>query len=286
MDTSTTKTQDLFPIGAVAREIGVRPEVLRTWEARYGFPVAVRTESGHRRFRSGDVDLLRQVIAAKEGGAPLDSAIREVLSRDSLADVDSAYAVVTRRFPDLPVQALRRDTLIALSHAMEDECLAQATRPLVLGAFQEQVHLERALPRWGELARTATWCAALAALETTPPAAPRIATVALGEQDRMLREWTLVCYSRDFAATLAAWEVPGQDRSGPARRYEAVLSTSPRVARTAAEALLSVAAHHDVAAPAAAVELVRAEPSRAPGAPADRLWTRAIGYLDERLPPR
>ena len=47
------------------------------------------------------------------------------------------HAVLARDFPQLPVQRLGRRALVALSHAVEDEALARAERPLVLGTFQE-----------------------------------------------------------------------------------------------------------------------------------------------------
>jgi DNA-binding transcriptional MerR regulator len=39
-------------IGAISRLTGIPADTLRTWERRYGFPAALRTASGHRRYAS------------------------------------------------------------------------------------------------------------------------------------------------------------------------------------------------------------------------------------------
>lgn len=50
-------------IGALSKATGVPADTLRTWERRYGFPVAARTESGHRRY---SFDTLRRLHLVTE----------------------------------------------------------------------------------------------------------------------------------------------------------------------------------------------------------------------------
>jgi hypothetical protein len=40
-------------IGALSRATGIPVETLRTWEARYGFPIPERKRSGHRVYSGG-----------------------------------------------------------------------------------------------------------------------------------------------------------------------------------------------------------------------------------------
>lgn len=48
-------------IGALARATGVPVETLRTWEQRYGFPLAERRASGHRTYRVSVIPRLRRI---------------------------------------------------------------------------------------------------------------------------------------------------------------------------------------------------------------------------------
>src|SRR5689334_9148925 len=62
--TVVAEQQGFFSIGALSRASGVPAETLRTWERRYGFPSAERTESGHRRSPPSTLDRLRLVVSA------------------------------------------------------------------------------------------------------------------------------------------------------------------------------------------------------------------------------
>src|SRR5919112_181288 len=66
------------------------------------------------------------------------------------------------RRPDLVPYLLAKRTLIALSHAIEDESCSRADRGLLLGAFQRERFYRQAEERWCELARTADAAVALA----------------------------------------------------------------------------------------------------------------------------
>ena len=51
-------------IGSLAKATGVPVETLRTWEQRYGFPVAERKPSGHRVYALSNVSRLRRIADA------------------------------------------------------------------------------------------------------------------------------------------------------------------------------------------------------------------------------
>jgi DNA-binding transcriptional MerR regulator/methylmalonyl-CoA mutase cobalamin-binding subunit len=59
---------NLLSIGALSRATGVPADTLRTWERRYGFPAAERTESGHRRYSLPTLERLRLVVRALDLG--------------------------------------------------------------------------------------------------------------------------------------------------------------------------------------------------------------------------
>ena len=59
-------SETLLSVGAAAERLGIAPATLRSWGRRYGLVPAVRTEGGHRRFTSSDMNrllALRELIA-------------------------------------------------------------------------------------------------------------------------------------------------------------------------------------------------------------------------------
>jgi DNA-binding transcriptional MerR regulator len=61
-------TQGLVEIGAVARELGVAPSTLRTWERRYRTVVPRRGANGERLYDSEQIVMLRRVLAEVRRG--------------------------------------------------------------------------------------------------------------------------------------------------------------------------------------------------------------------------
>ena len=272
-----------FCIGVLAARTGVTPGVLRTWETRFGFPAGSRSATGHRRFTDDDVALVREVLEVRASGLPLQVAIDAVRRRHEHPPAESVHAVMARDFPQLAVQRLGRRALIALSHAVEDEALARAERPLVLGTFQEGHRYARSAHRWAELARTASWAAVVADFDEEWPADPAAspARCQLPERSALRREWTVVSISESRAAVLSAWEVPSARGAAPV--YESVMSTHRPAAVAAARVLVGVAQGAGATPPASVVRLLD-EPARVPDAPgsdADRMWLRALARLDQ-----
>ncbi len=73
-------------IGALSRATGVPVETLRTWEARYGFPVPERKPSGHRVYPTSSIPRLLRIAEALARGhragqvvAASDAALDELL---------------------------------------------------------------------------------------------------------------------------------------------------------------------------------------------------------------
>jgi hypothetical protein len=113
-------TQLLLSIGAVERETGLSKDVLRKWEARYGFPAPLRDDNGERVYSGEQLDRLRLIKRlldtglrpARVVGEPPDALAGLLEQRLPKADEASASAfeigfLESLRRHDTP--ALRRD---------------------------------------------------------------------------------------------------------------------------------------------------------------------------------
>jgi DICT domain-containing protein/predicted DNA-binding transcriptional regulator AlpA len=264
-------------IREVAAQTGVSAATLRMWEARHGFPVPERLPSGHRRFSDEDVEQVRRVVADREAGLSMRAAIERALGARTEPET-SIFAALRRRRPDLLPYVLPKRTLIALSHAIEDECCARAERPVLLASFQQPRFYRDAEPRWRELARTAHAAVVLAEFpeRRDPEGGP--VEVPVEHSHPALREWALVCDAPDYAAFLAAWERPGQeDAPDLDRRFETIWSVEPELVREAAHVAAGIATE---SAPDLAPAL-QARLGDAPPPASDEL--RLVGALTNRM---
>jgi transposase-like protein len=100
----------LQEIGAVARELGVTPSTLRTWERRYRLVVPHRGDHGQRLYDSDQIVMLRRVLAQLRRGARAGAA-------HDLAVIPKPTRVARVRFepsPGAPALARRAiDDLLA-----------------------------------------------------------------------------------------------------------------------------------------------------------------------------
>ena len=265
-------------IGAVAARTGLSVPALRAWEQRHGFPRPARLDGGHRRYDEDDVARILRVVEARAEGRSLETAIAlaqqnpAVVPADGEVDLDgTVYAGLRRRRPDLEARRLSRRAMLALSQAIEDECLAQADQPTVTGAFQRVEAYERALPRWRELARSAASTLVFADFGRSRTVG-HVHQVAIPARAPLAREWSVVCDGPSSTAVLAGWEKADGE-------FEAVWSLEPDVVRLATRLGRELASHH---APRLAVP-------PAPDALLDHgaglrrataVTNRAIAYLD------
>ena len=228
-------------IREVAARTGVNAATLRMWEQRYGFPEPERLESGHRRYTDEEVERVRRVARDRAAGLSIPAAIER--SRSAVAEVEpSIYAGIRRRRPDLIPYLLPKRTLIALSHAIEDECVARAERPVLFGSFQRPRFYRHSEQRWRELARTAHAAIVFAEFDERrdPSGAPH--EIPIEHEHALCREWGLVCDAPDYSAFLAAWERPGQEGTpDDQRQFETVWSVEPELVREAARVASGIA---------------------------------------------
>ena len=131
------------------------------WEVRHGFPQPRRMSSGHRRYSEQDLARVRAVLRGRARGLSLQAAI-ELAHDVGDEQPPSVYASLRSRYPELETQLLSKRAMLAMSHAIEDECLARAERPLLFGCFQRERFYRASESRWRELARTAEQAVVLA----------------------------------------------------------------------------------------------------------------------------
>lgn len=260
-------------IGELARLTGLTPQLIRAWESRFGFPQPVRTPSGRRRYDARDVDRIGRVLSLKESGSRLAQAVARVQEEPDDARALSVYGELRRSVPHLGSRVMRRDVLLAVSRAIEDEALARAVRPVVFGAFQREESFLRASGRWQELARTAEQCMVFADFAASDSHGDPV-RVALDPASPLLREWAVVVSSADFSVVLTAWEIPG-DREG---RFEVIFTLEPAAVRVAVDVCTAAARAAGVNAPCV---LPVGGTTRASGQAADALVLRAFDYLQE-----
>ncbi len=229
----TSVPGDSLTISELTRLTGVPSPTLRSWESRYGFPRPRRLPGGHRRYARSDVDAVLEVVRHRKRGLSLKAAVRRVSAAPLTSG--SVHAELRRRHPELTSQVLSRSTLVALSHAIEDECCARASQPVLFGGFQRETFLRASYDRWVELSRTARSTVVFA--DFVEPAAAhdmRPIEVGLPPDAPLNREWLVVCDAPDLPVCMAAVELPG-------RRFEVLWSVDPRVVRDASRVSAALA---------------------------------------------
>lgn len=210
---------------------GVAEPTLRMWERRYGFPKPSRTESGHRRYTEAQVEQVQRVVAGRAAGLSLKAAIERAQRAEPPQSL-SVFATLRRRLPELQLRLVSKRAMIALSHAIEDECLAQAQDQVLFGCFQREQFYRHDQARWTELSQVAV-TAVLADFER--PAIPEHgpAEIPIRALPALSREWTLLCYGERSAICLAGREPPFSSAESPSvsRAFEAVWTVNAAVVR-------------------------------------------------------
>jgi DICT domain-containing protein len=267
-------------IGDLAQRTGVPPSTLRTWELRYAIPASQRGAGGHRRYDRRAVDLVLEVVRQRAGGLSMTRAVDR--AKDLMrAPETSVFAAVSRRHRDLRVQELRKPALLALCRAIEDECCAQADRPLLFASFQREKFYRASETRWKELTRTARSAIVFADFASSSPTVHYPLEVALPFDAPLNREWVLVCDAPDQPGCVIGWEPAGQsgtkDRE---RRFEALWSVDARVVRHAARVCAGLSTLYRPGTPSLLDQLEATPPeASAELRRASAVLDRMLGYL-------
>jgi DNA-binding transcriptional MerR regulator len=227
----------MLTIGQLAERTGVRPATLRMWESRHGFPAAERLPSGHRRYPLDAVGRVREVLHGRDEGLSLSAAIERSRATPAAGD-SSIFAGLRRRRPDLQPYPIRKRLLVAVTHALEDECAAAGERAVLVGSFQRPRFYRQAERRWREFARTAELAVALGDFERAGGSPGGPIEVPVGADHPLTGEWAIVCDAPGFAACLA-----GRERQVTGERvFEVLWSVDAEVVRDAALVSLELAA--------------------------------------------
>ncbi len=251
---------ETLAIREVAERTGMNAGTIRMWEQRYGFPVPQRTSTGYRRYRQSDVEALQRVLVYKERGLSVPAALERARAASAAAARPSLFAAIASG-GRVPARLLRKRTLLAISHAFEDETLARAAGAVIVGAFQTTRNYRAAEHRYRRLAAGADLTVVLADFDEVSGGEGTPVQVPLRPDEAIAHEWAVIIDSPSLSACLLAWEPPVRD--APAsdfdRRFETYWSLDPEVVRRAAMA---------------AAELVRAE--------APRVGEQIAGQLADR----
>ena len=273
----------LLTVGELARRSGVATATLRSWEARYEFPTPTRLAGGHRRYDTHQVALVSEVVRFRKSGLSVPASISA--AEESLAlPATSFFASLRSDSFGLRPHVLGKPALRAVTSAIEDECLAQARRPLLMGAFQRSRFYRQSEERWRELSRTAERTVVFADFVTPLDSDDRPTEVPLAADSPVRREWVLVCDSPGFSACVAGWELPTPPNSTDQdRRFETVWTLNPPAVRAATRVGIALVQQSD---PGLSLELAASLPDVAgPASPdlvrATSLFGRIVDYTQQ-----
>ncbi len=158
----------------------------------------------------------------------------------------SVLASLLQAMPQLRQQVYFKSSLTALSHAMEDQVLAGADRPLLIANFQRERFYRQEAHRYRRIAQQTAQVYVLAAPETDfKNSSNAYETVAFDPEDGLSQEWHLVVIGRQYANCLICRErfLPVNDSNDSemdtARRFEGIWTFDRQVSQKVAEILLN-----------------------------------------------
>jgi DICT domain-containing protein len=228
-------------IKQVAERTGVAAATIRMWEQRFGFPAPERTPAGYRVYSDADVAALQRVAALRESGLSVAAALERARAASAATDRPSIFGAIACGEDAVPARQLRKSTLLAISRAIEDETLARAAAPVVVGAFQAVRNFHAVEHRYRRLALAADACVVFADFEAVREVPGEPIEIPIAAGDAMGDEWAVVIDAPGYAACLLAWETPESQRDRREhrlldrdRRFETVWTLDPRVVRRAA----------------------------------------------------
>jgi DICT domain-containing protein len=266
----------------VAEQTGLAAGTIRMWEQRYGFPEPQRTPSGYRQYSPQDVETLRRVVALRSEGLGVAAALeRARAAQAGPTDRPSLFGAVASAGR---TRMLRKRTLIALSRAIEDETLARAAAPVILGAFQRERHFRTVEHRYRRLTAMADAAVVFADFEVPVAAGEGPAEVPIDARAAIGHEWAVVVDAPGLSVCLVAWEPPVRQppEDDLDRRFETFWTLDPQAVRQAAHAGAAVAR---LSAPAVGERLDALLTGRPLGAQGtiegvEALAARMVSYLE------
>jgi DNA-binding transcriptional MerR regulator len=131
-----TSDNPVYNIKVVLRETGIKADVLRAWERRYGLPKPQRSLGGHRLYSQHDIAVIKWLIARQNEGYSISSAVElwreiEADSRNPLVEFSGGKIAspLVLSAPDSNVAILGQqwlDACVAFNEPAAEQVLNQA----------------------------------------------------------------------------------------------------------------------------------------------------------------
>ncbi|MDB9313649.1 DICT sensory domain-containing protein [Spirulina sp. CS-785/01] len=156
----------------------------------------------------------------------------------------SVLAELLHAIPNWRPQMYFKSSLVALSHAMEDQVLAGNGSPLVIATFQRERFYRQEAHRYRRIARQTDQVYVLSAPETDfKNQSGEYETIAFDGEDGLTHEWHLVVITQQYANCLICRERASQRESqkngmDSNRRFEGIWTSDQGVCEEAAKILL------------------------------------------------
>lgn len=158
----------------------------------------------------------------------------------------SVLAELLQFIPNWRPQMYFKASLTALSHAMEDQVLAEADQPLVIASFQRERFYRQEAHRYQRIASLSSQVYILAAPETEFSNRSDVyETIAFEPTDGLAEEWHLIVIGKHYASCLLCRErthIFEQEKIETAmdnsRRFEGIWTSDRLVTQIAAKLLL------------------------------------------------
>ena len=281
-----THTVKGLAISDVADQTGLAAGTIRVWEQRYGFPEPARTPSGYRVYQAEDVEILRRVVAYRDRGLSLPAALERARAVGGSTDRPSLFGAIVTSGEPVQAHRLRKSTLFAISRAIEDETLARAAGPIVIGAFQDERNYRAVEHRYRRLAHVADACVAFGSFAEVSGGDGEPVLLPVTPDEALGAEWAVIIDAPGYATCLLAWETPesqrDHDRDERERCFEAVWTLEPSTVRRAALVGSSIARRTAPEVGARLEELLQDRPLavESPAPALTALTNRIVGYLD------
>ena len=158
---------------------------------------------------------------------------------------NSVLAELMQALPIRP-QIYFKSSLTALSHAMEDQVLADSEQPLVIASFQREHFYRQEAHRYRRIAEKSDHVYILAAPETDfTNSSQEYETIAFEPTDSLAQEWHLVVIGQKFVSCLicqershSSSEADAEMEMDNSRRFDGIWTFDRQVSNQAAAILL------------------------------------------------
>ena len=156
---------------------------------------------------------------------------------------NSVLAELMQALPIRP-QIYFKSSLTALSHAMEDQVLADSEQPLVIASFQREHFYRQEAHRYRRIAEKSDHVYILAAPETDFTNSSQVyETIAFEPTDSLAQEWHLVVIGQQFVSCLICQEhrhssSEADSEMDNSRRFDGIWTFDRQVSNQAAAILL------------------------------------------------